>query len=99
MLGMPFEPALRRDDRHRRGRKHQGLAERAEQVGDDQPAELRATVRGFATKCDRGRKQQRNRGPACDCSPAAADEGRDHHQQDSADAQNGFGKDWSELDH
>ena len=65
MLEVALEPAVRGDDRHRRGEEDQHLAERAEAVGDDQPAEQGAGVLRAADQGDdRGDDQQGDRRPA-----------------------------------
>ena len=73
MLEVALEPAVRGDDRHRGGEEDEHLAERAEAVGDDQPAEQRPGMLRRADQRD-GRAEQQQRPPAqlVNAAPRAA---------------------------
>ena len=85
MLGPALEPAVGGDDRDRRRREHDRLAEAGEQVLGHEAVEDRPGMRRSADQRGRRCEQQRDCQPVDERRPAAAGEGRDDHQDRSAE--------------
>ena len=99
MLGIAFEPAVRRDDGDRGGEENDGLAERAEHVGRDQTAEHAAGV-GRRTDQREGRDDEKcDGGPTGHTADSTPAERSDHHQDDAANREDQLRQDGCKLVH
>ena len=97
MLEVALEPALRADDRRRRGQERDPLAEGTEAVGDDQPAEQGTGAARLAEQGDAGGDQHGDRCPGGDAGhPAAAERGK-HQQRERSDGHDQLRQDGEQL--